>query len=55
MLSFGLAFLNILVPGKREVNFYICTGEDPKNFDHLGKKVMSKDRQIMKSFDLKIL
>ena len=34
------AFLNNLVPGKFGINYYMCTGQDPSDYDFLGKKVM---------------
>ena len=33
------AFLNNLVPGKFGINYYMCTGQDPSDYDFLGKKV----------------
>ena len=33
------AFMNNYVPGKMGLNYYICTGEDPKAYSYLPKKV----------------
>ena len=34
-----IAFLNNEVPGKMGINYYMCTGEDPRDFKYLGSKV----------------
>ena len=37
--SCTIAFLNNEVPGKMGINYYMCTGEDPRDFKYLGSKV----------------
>ena len=37
--SFIIAYLNNEVPGKMGINYYMCTGEDPRDFKYLGSKV----------------
>ena len=39
IVSFIIAFLNNEVPGKMGINYYMCTGEDPRDFKYLGSKV----------------
>ena len=39
-VSFMLATLNNVVPGKFGINYYMCTGEDPSDYDILKKKVI---------------
>ena len=39
LTSFIIAFLNNEVPGKMGINYYMCTGEDPRDFKYLGSKV----------------
>ena len=34
-----IALINNMVPGKFGINFYMCMGQDPTNYDFLGKKV----------------
>ena len=38
--SFIIAYLNNEVPGKMGINYYMCTGEDPRDFKYLGSKVV---------------
>ena len=40
IVSFIIAFLNNEVPGKMGINYYMCTGEDPRDFKDLGSKVV---------------
>ena len=35
LISFLLALLNNVVPGKQSLNFYICTGEDPRIYNFM--------------------
>ena len=37
-VSFTMALLNNVVPGKMSLNFYICTGEDPKDYEDIRPK-----------------
>ena len=37
--SFIIAYLNNEVPGKMGINYYMCTGEDPRDYKYLGPKV----------------
>lgn len=39
-ITFTLALLNNIVPGKMGINYYICTGEDPEFYQALGSKVL---------------
>ena len=34
-----IATVNNITPGKFDMNYYICTGENPRKYDFLGKKV----------------
>ena len=36
-----IALINNMVPGKFGINFYMCMGQDPTNYDFLGKKMMN--------------
>ena len=40
VFSFAASFVNIDVPGKMGLNYYMCTGEDPKPYSYQGKKVI---------------
>ena len=37
--AFGMSWLNNAVPGKFGINYYMCTGENPKDYDFLKSKV----------------
>ena len=37
--AIGMAWLNNEVPGKFGINYYMCTGENPKDYDFLQPKV----------------
>ena len=37
--AFGMAWLNNSVPGKFGINYYMCTGENPKDYNFLKSKV----------------
>ena len=37
--SSAIATVNNITPGKFDMNYYICTGENPSKYDFLGKKV----------------
>ena len=39
MWWFMLAVTFMIIPGKKGINFYMCTGEDPNNDDYAFKKV----------------
>ena len=39
--AFGMAWLNNAVPGKFGINYCMCTGENPKNYNFLQPKVSS--------------
>ena len=39
LASMTSAFLNNLTPGKFGINYYMCTGQDPSDYDFLGEKV----------------
>ena len=43
--SFILALINNVVPGKFGINYYMCSGEDPRNYEYLGKKVIYINKQ----------
>ena len=34
-----MALLNNKVPGQMSLNYYMCTGEDPRNYDDIKPKV----------------
>ena len=54
-----IAFLNNEVPGKMGINYYMCTGEDPRYFKDLGSKVavflIIKQMQWFESLAAKVL
>ena len=52
ILSFIIGFLNNEVPGKMGINYYMCTGEDPRDFKDLGSKV-KYNSQLKISFSSK--
>ena len=35
----GMAWINNAVPGRFGINYYMCTGEDPRDYDFLAPKV----------------
>ena len=35
----GMAWINNAVPGRFGINYYMCTGEDPRDYDFLVPKV----------------
>ena len=37
-ISFTMALLNNEVPGRMSFNFYICTGEDPRDYEDIKPK-----------------
>ena len=37
--SFTMALLNNLVPGRMGLNYFMCTGEDQRDYEHLESKV----------------
>ena len=37
--SFTMALINNIAPGKFGNNYYMCTGQDPAEYEFLGKKV----------------
>ena len=45
-----IAFLNNEVPGKMGINYYMCTGEDPRDFKYLGSKVTVSNYQTNNLF-----
>ena len=59
IVSFIIAFLNNEVPGKMGINYYMCTGEDPRDFKDLGSKVavflIIKQMQWFESLAAKVL
>ena len=59
IVSFIIAFLNNEVPGKMGLNYYMCTGEDPRDFKDLGSKVavflIIKQMQWFESLAAKVL
>ena len=38
-VSSAIATVNNITPGKFDMNYYMCTGENPSKYDFLGKKV----------------
>ena len=36
--SFTMALLNNEVPGRMSLNYYICTGEDPRDYEDMPPK-----------------
>ena len=39
MWWFMLGVIFMIIPGKKGINFYMCTGEDPRNDEYSYKKV----------------
>ena len=39
LTSFIVALINNEVPGRMSLNYLMCTGENPKRYEHLPKKV----------------
>ena len=39
LTSFIMALLNNEVPGRMSLNYYICTGEDPRDYENIQPKV----------------
>ena len=45
--SMGMAWINNAVPGRFGINYYMCTGEDPRDYDFLAPKVSFDSIYIM--------
>ena len=49
--SFTMALLNNVVPGRMSLNYYICTGEDPSDYEDIKPKVsICKGTHVSPSF-----
>ena len=38
--SFSIAFLHNMVPGRMSLNYFMCTGEDPADYQYMESKVI---------------
>ena len=54
--AFSIAFLHNMVPGRMSLNYFMCTGEDPADYQYMESKVIwlltkpefSNEKQVLK-------
>ena len=51
-VSSAIATVNNITPGKFDMNYYMCTGENPSKYDFLGKKVGTNPLSCYKIFKM---